>query len=556
MPDTTPATGSAFRTPLEASDRARTRVILVACEQTRVPDALSELATRLAAESTIRILLRCDGPESVEAGRLLTNAGVPLQALRASGQHDYPSTAERVVAMPPGTTDAELEQLGLALSDALLVIGKPDRNKELQRKAAEYGKPVVVLGDDGPTQLKRPNARIDTLPEIKQAAAELIGSTENADASVLAPALLRKRWLRWLVRSPGAVDQILLGFFALGQEHEPDPRRLRLRRATAPFRDGWRPRAYFAPEGWAELCPDAHARDPGARLKALFDELDVQATVGARLHRDGIWMIHAAAALAVFAAVAGHIHLAPFGEGHGWGWTEVVALAFIALSVFQFRASRLHVWWTGTRFAAEQLRVALLCLPLLVVPPLLDSPDRATSGRSDPFLNTVKRAVRRQGLPRLDDASPRAARHWLKHIVADQARYHRDNSHRIEAAEKGLELVSAVFFVIAFLAALLHIPEEHWDALLLATAAGPALVASLHGAATRLGLKQRACESEAAAEDLDEIMDGLQEPTHTGTQEDEWRRLRELARKAAEVMGGENERWRRLIRAQSDNLPA
>ena len=61
----------------------------------------------------------------------------------------------------------------------------------------------------------------------------------------------------------------------------------------------------------------------------------MQATLGARLHRDGIWVIHAAAALAVFAAVAvvDPASLLPCSTASAGRATEFVALAFIALIV-------------------------------------------------------------------------------------------------------------------------------------------------------------------------------------------------------------------------------
>ena len=107
----------------------------------------------------MRILLRYDGEPSVAAGRLLAEARIPIQALGKHGQLAYPAPAARVAVMPPGTTETELDQLGLALSNALLLIGEPARHKELERKAGEYGKPVVVLRDDGTLHLRRANSR-------------------------------------------------------------------------------------------------------------------------------------------------------------------------------------------------------------------------------------------------------------------------------------------------------------------------------------------------------------------------------------------------------------
>ena len=134
------------------------------------------------------------------------------------------------------------------------------------------------------------------------------------------------------------VDHLSLWFFAtwgrlfaLAEGHRQESLPVHLRRFWAPFRVAWRPRAYFAPDGWAKLCPDVQARDATAPLVRRFEELDVQATLGARLHRDGIWVIHAAAALAVFAAVAGSLTL-----------PRLFRAPRLRLDVHRVRRARLH----------------------------------------------------------------------------------------------------------------------------------------------------------------------------------------------------------------------
>ena len=98
-----------------------------------------------------------------------------------------------------------------------------------------------------------------------------------------------------------------------------------------------------------------------------------------------------------------------------------------------------------------------------------------------------------------------------------------------------------VFFVIAVRGCSGALSARTWHALLLATAAAPALVASLHGATTRLRPQAARPARARRLPKTGRISSTVSTPVGLrrgrGDQKAEWRRLRELARKAAEVIG-------------------
>lgn len=100
------------------------------------------------------------------------------------------------------------------------------------------------------------------------------------------------------------------------------------------------------------------------------------------------------------------------------------------------------------------------------------------------------------------------------------------------------------------------VPISH-NSLLLWTAAGPAIPAALHSAATRLGIVHRIALSATAVQDLQVIDDALTDMTCCPhLTEKDWPAIRALTLRAAEAMGQENTSWHGLVRLQRDGLPA
>src|SRR5690242_15188758 len=72
-------------------------------------------------------------------------------------------------------------------------------------------------------------------------------------------------------------------------------RKNRLRRSIGP----WRPRKYFAPDEWPDMCPDQAAVEPQSVLTRCFDAMDRSALYGSYVHRDITWTTHLGVAFAV-----------------------------------------------------------------------------------------------------------------------------------------------------------------------------------------------------------------------------------------------------------------
>ncbi len=100
---------------------------------------------------------------------------------------------------------------------------------------------------------------------------------------------------------------------------------------------------------------------------------------GSYIHRDLIWATHFAAAFAVFAAVAGialEILVVLLG------WLEFIALVFVLSLIFASRHFALRDRWTACRLGAEQLRIARMSLPLLVLPSALATTNTTSAAGS------------------------------------------------------------------------------------------------------------------------------------------------------------------------------
>lgn len=90
----------------------------------------------------------------------------------------------------------------------------------------------------------------------------------------------------------------------------------------------------------------------------------------------------------------------------------------------------------------------------------------------------------------------------------------------------------------------------------MATAAGPAFAAALHGAGMRLGIVHRAALSREMKKRLKDISNALDALIRSGkTSPRAWQEVRELAYEAAEAMGAENSSWHHLVRRYRDELP-
>ncbi len=521
-----------------------------------LPELLGEidekqLARTLSGGATPARALLCLPDQNGHAlAATLERIGIETEILLGPAVAATPTRAFALRA-PPGTLPTQQTEFALALADVVLFA--PGREQDSWfRNAKALGKPTIPIGEP-----------LRGGPSFEAAHRHLDPHTPS--------------WRRAVGRRLfGRIEQLLLELFAFnwrgwkkrGVSHSWD----RLRKCVGP---GWHPSSYFAPSSWPNFAPDRSAL-PSSEIIACFDALDRSAVYGSHIHRDLVWLEHIGAAFAVFAAVAGHVSLWEgtlaglgsffLGEHVEWLWgiLELVTLLGIVGMVMLVRTTELQDRWTACRLGAEQLRIALMSMPLLVLPSALatsDAPPAADQhgARDTQFgffaLAQVKRAVRAHGLPRLDSALTIAqAADWLHLIIRDQIAYHHGNHAKLEHTENRLRFLTKWIFFLAIAAVVTHFSFD-FPALLLATAAGPAFAAALHGTGTRLGIVHRAALSSEVAKELTQIDEDLTAVEKMPSGDNAWTQLRRLTFAAAEAMGRENTSWHGLVRRYRDDLP-
>ncbi len=490
-------------------------------------------ATLVGAAMPIRVLLCFTDDKGGPLLEAVAALGLDVQLLLGPTVA-APETAAFTARALPGTSTSDLTELALAFSDIVLVASQPEPTA-LTRTIASLGKTTVVPGAP-----LRPINPPDFLHRLDPDAAGWRRACGRKCCGRIEQAVLELLAFNWLGRAKDGIAESK-------------------KRLGKCFSRGWKPNAYFAPDEWKQLAPDRTALDASSKIVRWFEILDRSAVYGSYIHRDLVWLEHFGASFAVLAAVAGslteHIRI--------WGAIEFVTLFLVAVMVLSVRHTWLQDRWTACRFGAEQLRIARMSLPLLVLPPALATKDTPPASEKDnketefefEALTLIKRIVREHGLPRLDpNLAPQQAAKWLDLIVNDQITYHHRNERKLEYAEARLRFATQTIFIIAMLAVVTHFfIVAHW--LLLFTAAGPAFAAALQGTITRLGIVHRAALSVDAAKDLGEVQTELLALMKASPPVAEaWSEVRRLAYNAARAMGRENTSWHGLVRRYRDDL--
>jgi hypothetical protein len=491
-------------------------------------------ATLTGAAMPIRVLLCFINDDGGPLLAAVSGLGFDLQLLLGPAVAT-PTTTVPITRALPGTSADDLTELALAFSDIVMVAPEVEQTV-LSRNITSLGKSTVVPGAS-----LRPIASPKFLHDLDPEAAGW--------------------WRAWGCKSWGRVEQGVLELLAFNWLGRPEggvaESKKRLRRCVG---HKWRPSVYFAPDEWKELAPDRTAVAPSAKIVQWFETLDRSALYGSYIHRDLIWLEHFGAAFAVLAAVAGALTEYP----RIWGVVEFITLFTVGAMVLSVRHTWLQDRWTACRFGAEQLRIARMSLPLLVLPPALATKDSRPAGEEDDketeyeyqALTLIKRIVREHGLPQLDpDLTPERAARWLDLIVDDQITYHHRNERKLEHAEIRLRFATQTIFFISVVAVVAHFLIEHAHWLLLFTAAGPAFAAALEGTITRLGIVHRAALSVDAAKDLREVHADIEVLLKASPPiEQAWSEVRRLAYSASRAMGRENTSWHGLVRRYRDDL--
>ena len=503
-----------------------------------------------AGPRPVHVLLCLPDQNGHELAAMLERLGVESEILLGPSVAS-PTIKGSALHAPPGIVRSHLTEFALALSDILLVAPGFEQDL-LARTATALGKPTVA-----------PGAPLPKLPHHPHVAPGL-----DPDLPGWWRARRRSFW--------GRIEQFLLELFAFnwrGWHDKGIAESFRGLRKCLGLK--WRPNPYFAPPQWTKLAPDQKVLQPAGSIVDGFNLFDRSAVYGAYVHRDLVWLEHLGAASAVLAAVLGHLtgHMGTSGielvDWHhvdlwGWGTVELLALGLVALMVIGARGYTLQDRWTALRLGAEQLRIAMMSMPLLVLPSALATADREPNPHSHGSkesefsflaLAQVKRTVRAHGLPRLRPGlTPADAAEWLQLIVKDQLVYHRKNHRKLQRAEHMLRRLTQVIFLIAVIAVLAHfVVVTKW--LLLGTAAAPAFAAAFHSIGTRLGITDRAELSTGVDAELDKIDKELAKVKAMPPGEEAWREVRHLAFEAAEAMGRENTSWHNLVRRYPHELP-
>jgi hypothetical protein len=518
-----------------SADQEKIVVLLVPEALEGAADAEKLRATFASPSAPVRLLVCLAERVDDWLIKLLPELGVKAEILLAP-ELEKPTTSATVLQALPKMLPRDQLEFALALSD--VVLRTPGSTHPVAITAQELAKPLIAPGEAVPPlpPLFDIIHRLDpNRPGVHSLGHCGFGRLEQGLGELFA--------FDWLGGRKGIADSCK-----------------RLRKCLGAK---WHPNPYFAPDKWRELEPDKRGGDENAEMVVLFDELDRSALYGSYIHRDFLWIEHFGAAFAVATAVSGHLSGAP-GK---WGGVELITLAVVAGLVIFSRVTRLQDRWTACRLGAEQLRIARLSLPLLVLPSALATADKPETthhrGNEPDFgfmaLAQVKRAIRDHGLPQLVEGFSLArALAWVRLIVRDQIDYHKKNHHKLHRAEDRLRRFAIAIFVAAFFAVILHFHFKNADWLLLVTAAGPAFAAALHGVGTRLGIVHRAALSREVERQLTKIDNDLDElgkaAGHSVDEAEAWAQVRRLTFQAAEAMGRENTSWHGLVRRYRDDL--
>lgn len=324
-----------------------------------------------------------------------------------------------------------------------------------------------------------------------------------------------------------------------------------------------------------------------------YHALDRAAVKASHVHRDQVVLTHLLAALAVLCAVAGSI-----GLDTVWGFAEFIALVLILSVVRRDRKQEVsaHKAHLSLRHGAETFRVLALLRPFLACLPRIErnqwtSAPNSLNGfdLSTPQTWWVLRWFRDNGSPKSTGLSQYTLtdeitelKEALTAFIEDQRNYHRGAHHRWHKIHLRIELTMKIIFSLALGAVLAHLfalgshyAEHHdWSLpkilfilghviheyspfLLIITAFGPALAASLHGISGKLEIARLAVHSDAIYQQLSDLRSAVQKiKTTADTADANCMTLRGLAVQTANTLYAEHEAWISLLHGQDLDIPA
>lgn len=307
----------------------------------------------------------------------------------------------------------------------------------------------------------------------------------------------------------------------------------------------------------------------GRRLEALFARYaraDATATHMSQLYRSSFVANFALAASAVLLALAGLALPSTVQPALTLG--EVAVVGVILWLTHLGRRQGWHIRWISERHLAERLRC------MMVGAQLGDLNVRLESGlESGQTTRRLRQAARALGLPtaRVDADYLDCVRRKLVALLDDQIAYHRGAARRMHTLDHRLHRLGTWLFTLSALssvgvlafevarhlsgaAGLAHVAHPLSLATTIASAALPAIGASIYGIRIQGDFAGIAARAFALAEALRRLKHAVENEANTddGFMFDH---LRHAIRQAAEVMGSELADWRSAQQARPLTLP-
>jgi len=340
-------------------------------------------------------------------------------------------------------------------------------------------------------------------------------------------------------------------------------------------------------KGYQAIKPGSTIRDQHPiqepDLEEVFNWSDTLARLFATRYRDDTWMIYYAAALAVFCAVAGAIHLWPAsdkGLPYIWVFLEFILLHFIVRRVLKARYRDYHGRWMGFRFLAEQLRYLRLGYPLLVLPKSFVDPIWEPVKTSDQSAGMqlisaeswiLQRVLIAEGLPR--DAQGKKIYTLTQHnnstlsyvheVLEEHRQYFYRSYHHLHRNHASLHRLAFILFSLTFIAVSIHFFVT-LPGILIFTAFFPAWGAAIHGILTQNEVSRVSSMATSVWQQLTTLLEALdmhEQKIATGrspSASSDWAEthtLREMVSVASDILCDENRYWHQLFQHKTPELP-
>lgn len=304
-----------------------------------------------------------------------------------------------------------------------------------------------------------------------------------------------------------------------------------------------------------------------AGIRARFEWSDKLANRYAGRYRDVTWLLYLFSGLAVFAAVAGAIHLWVDDKSYVWAYAELCSIILIIVLVALSRRGGWHSRWLFHRSLAEQLRYSRLAYPFMLSwfhgRVDLSGNLGVDLSQRDPIGWLVHRSFVAAGLPESrsnEHKSNLALPHELlsayaKVILDGQHKYHARLAHQMHVVAHRMHLATTGMFALTTAAVLLHfVLHEKW--LLIFTAALPAFAAALHGIKVQLEFDRLSATSQEMANTLQDTLMAIDSLSSSGLDDcSKWLRLRGLVLGACVKLASAADRWNDVVRHRKVDLP-